>query len=106
MEQQPGRMENLVEPFNRRPYMKDNEDLFQNLFVFDMANNHMGDVEHGIKIINELRKVTAAFDFQCAVKFQYRDIDTFIHPAYKNSFEFKYVKRFQETRLSDDELFI
>lgn len=85
--------------------MKHKEDLFQNLFVFDMANNHMGDAEHGVRIINELREATAAFDFQCAVKFQYRDLDTFIHPGYKDSFEFKYVKRFQETRLSDDELF-
>lgn len=85
--------------------MKDKKDLFQNLFVFDMANNHMGDVEHGIRIINELREATAAFDFLFAVKFQYRDLDTFIHPSYKNSFEFKYVKRFQATRLSDGELF-
>lgn len=85
--------------------MKDKEGLFENLFVFDMANNHMGDVKHGIRIINELHEVTAAFDFLCAIKFQYRDLDTFIHPSYKDSFEFKYVKRFQETRLSDDELF-
>lgn len=85
--------------------MKDKENFFQNLFVFDIANNHMGDAEHGIKIINELRKATAVFDFPCAVKFQYRDLDTFIHPNYKDRFEFKYVKRFQETRLSDAELF-
>ena len=84
--------------------MKDKNNLFQNLFVFDMANNHMGDVEHGMRIIRELHSATAEFDFPCAVKFQYRDLDTFIHPEYKSSFEFKYVKRFQETRLSDDEL--
>ena len=84
--------------------MIDQVDIFKNLFVFDMANNHMGDVEHGIKIIQELRCVTSEYDFLCAVKFQYRDIDSFIHPDYKNSFEFKYVKRFQETRLNDDEL--
>ncbi len=82
-----------------------NTEIFNNLFVFDMANNHMGDVEHGIRIINEIRKVTASFDFQYAVKFQYRDLDTFIHPSYKNNLEFKYIKRFQETQLSDDELF-
>lgn len=85
--------------------MKNEEDLFQNLFVFDMANNHMGDAEHGIKIIRDLYQVTKAFDFPCAIKFQYRDLDTFIHPAYKNDYEFKYVKRFQETRLNDDDLF-
>lgn len=82
-----------------------NRNLFQNLFVFDMANNHMGDVEHGLRIINELHIAAAEFAFPCAIKFQYRDLDTFIHPSYKDSFEFKYVKRFQETRLSDDELF-
>ena len=85
--------------------MKDKEDLFQNLFAFDIANNHMGDAGHGIRIINELREVTTAFDFPCAIKFQYRNLDTFIHPSYKNSSEFKYVKRFQETQLSDDDLF-
>jgi len=85
--------------------MKDKEALFQNLFVFDMANNHMGDVNHGIKIIDELHRVTKAFGFQCAIKFQYRDLDTFIHPDYKDRNEFKYVKRFQETRLNNDDLF-
>ena len=86
--------------------MNKKTEIFNNLFVFDMANNHMGDVEHGIRIINELCEVTSTFDFPCAIKFQYRDLDTFIHPRYKDSIEFKYVKRFQETRLSDDELFI
>jgi sialic acid synthase SpsE/mannose-6-phosphate isomerase-like protein (cupin superfamily) len=85
--------------------MGDRNDFFQNLFVLDMANNHMGDVEHGIRIINEFSEVVAEYKFQCALKFQYRDLDTFIHPDYKNSSEFKYVKRFQETRLKDDELY-
>ncbi len=26
------------------------------LFVFEMANNHMGDIEHGIRIVMELRR--------------------------------------------------
>ena len=85
--------------------MKDKKEFFQNLFVFDMANNHMGDVEHGIRIIHEIHKVVVGFDFNFAFKFQYRDLDTFIHPSYKDNFEFKYVKRFQETQLSNDELF-
>ena len=25
------------------------------LFIFEMANNHMGDLSHGIKIIRELK---------------------------------------------------
>ena len=85
--------------------MKNVKSLFQDLFVFDMANNHMGDLDHGLKIINELHNITIGSRFDCALKFQYRDLDTFIHPEYKENFDFKYVKRFQETRLSDNALF-
>lgn len=77
---------------------------FDNLFVFDMANNHMGDVNHGLRIIREFNAVCQGFDFPFAIKFQYRDLDTFIHPDYKNRFDFKYVKRFSETRLPDEDL--
>ena len=76
---------------------------FEKLFVFEMANNHMGDVEHGLRIIRELDKVRRDFAFTCAIKLQYRDLDTFIHPDYKNNYEFKYIKRFSETRLGDKE---
>ena len=31
------------------------------LFVFEMANNHMGDLSHGIKIVRELRKITKKY---------------------------------------------
>ena len=84
--------------------MKRDGILFQNLFVFDMANNHMGDMDHGIRIIDALQKAVEPFPFVCAMKFQYRALDSFIHPDYKKSFEYRYVKRFQETRLEDDAL--
>lgn len=74
---------------------------FNNLFVFEMANNHMGDVEHGLRIIREFGKIKEEFDFPCAIKFQYRDLDTFIHPDFKDRHDFKYIKRFSETRLSE-----
>lgn len=73
------------------------------LFIFEMANNHMGDVEHGLKIIRDIHKVSKDFDFNFAFKFQYRDLDTFIHPDYKDRMELKYIKRFSETRLSEEE---
>lgn len=73
------------------------------LFIFEMANNHMGDVNHGIRIVRELAEVTRDFDFKFGVKLQYRDLDTFIHPDFKNRMDVKYVKRFSETRLSGDE---
>jgi len=74
---------------------------FDNLFIFEVANNHMGDVSHGLNIIRGIHDVCKNFNFRFAFKFQYRDIDTFIHPDFKNRTDFKYVKRFQETRLSE-----
>jgi sialic acid synthase SpsE/mannose-6-phosphate isomerase-like protein (cupin superfamily) len=74
------------------------------LFILEMANNHMGDIKHGLKIIREFHNVTKNFDFNFAFKFQYRDIaGTFIHPDYKNRMDLKYIKRFSETKLSQAE---
>jgi sialic acid synthase SpsE/mannose-6-phosphate isomerase-like protein (cupin superfamily) len=79
-------------------------DMYNKLFVFEMANNHQGSVEHGKTIIRELKALTAEFDFQFAVKLQYRNLETFIHPDYKNRQDIKYVKRFNETELKSDQL--
>jgi sialic acid synthase SpsE/quercetin dioxygenase-like cupin family protein len=72
------------------------------LFVFEMANNHMGSVEHGLRILREVAEVVEPFRdrFDFAFKLQYRDLDTFIHLDYRESNEFKYIKRFSATRLS------
>jgi sialic acid synthase SpsE/mannose-6-phosphate isomerase-like protein (cupin superfamily) len=78
-------------------------DLFKDLFIFEMANNHMGDVKHGLKIIGDFHKVSRGFPFNFAFKFQYRDLETFIHPDYKGRQDIKYVKRFTETRLTEKE---
>ena len=69
------------------------------LFVFEMANNHMGSLEHGLRIIREIHAACQGFPFRFGFKLQYRDLDTLIHPAYRNRTDLKYVKRFSETRL-------
>ncbi|MEG0961774.1 MAG: N-acetylneuraminate synthase family protein [Lachnospiraceae bacterium] len=78
------------------------------LFIFEMANNHQGSVEHGIKIVEELKKVSEPYEpyFDFAVKFQYRDLDTFIREDYKNRNDIKNVKRFKETRLNKEQFAI
>jgi sialic acid synthase SpsE/mannose-6-phosphate isomerase-like protein (cupin superfamily) len=72
------------------------------LIIFEMANNHMGDIDHAYNMINEYSKILNSFKdtFDFAWKFQFRNLDTFIHPKYKNNLEHKYVKRFLETNLS------
>ena len=73
------------------------------LFIFEMANNHMGSVEHGLRIVRAMHEVAKDFPFNFGVKLQYRDIDTFIHPDYKGRTDLKFVKRFSETRLTWEE---
>ena len=74
------------------------------LIVLEMANNHQGDLQHAKKIINEFSKFVDKYKetFSFAMKFQYRDLDSFIHPNFKNS-DLKFVQRFETTKLSDDE---
>ena len=62
------------------------------LIIFEMANNHMGDEDFGLDIINSFGKFVEQYpDFKFAFKFQFRDIPTFIHPDYQNKNEIKYV---------------
>lgn len=75
--------------------------LTQPLFVLEMANNHMGDIDHGLRVIREFGAVCRGYpEFSFAFKLQYRDLDTFIHPAMQGRDDIKYIKRFSETRLS------
>lgn len=78
-----------------------NKNLFDRLFIFELANNHSGDVVHGLKIIKEVAAVAKKYPFNFAFKFQYRDLPTFIHPDYQGRADLKYVKRFSETALTE-----
>jgi sialic acid synthase SpsE/quercetin dioxygenase-like cupin family protein len=73
------------------------------LFIFEMANNHMGDLDHGLRMIREFGEVASRFDFRFAFKFQFRHLDTFIHPDYAQRTDLKYIKRFKETALTPDD---
>ena len=64
------------------------------LFVFEIANNHMGDVNHGRRIIRDFSAVAKEFGiFRFAFKLQYRDLDTFIHPRCRGREDVLYIKR-------------
>jgi sialic acid synthase SpsE/mannose-6-phosphate isomerase-like protein (cupin superfamily) len=73
------------------------------LIILDVANNHSGSVEHGKKIINEVSRVSNKFSFKVAVKFQYRHLDSFIHPKYKSREDLPIIKRFESTKLNDQQ---
>jgi sialic acid synthase SpsE/mannose-6-phosphate isomerase-like protein (cupin superfamily) len=77
-----------------------NQFSFENLFIYDLANNHQGDPQHAANIIREVGRVNKAAGARGAFKFQFRQLETFIHPDFKARTDHKYVKRFKETELS------
>ena len=58
-------------------------ELFGNLFVLEMANNHWGSAERGLKLIHDHAVVVRYNNVKAAIKLQFRDIDQFIHPEFK-----------------------
>jgi N-acetylneuraminate synthase len=75
---------------------------FKDLFVLDMANNHQGDVKHGLNIVRSFAKVVKDRKARAALKFQFRQLETFIHPDHQKDSDHKQVQRFMSTRLLRD----
>jgi N-acetylneuraminate synthase len=77
--------------------------IFNNLHIFEMANNHQGSVDHGRAVIREMGALAKEFGIRAAVKLQYRDLDTFIHPDFlteEGRKKVKHIDRFLGTRLT------
>lgn len=61
-----------------------NKNIFDNLFVLELANNHWGDLERGKEIVRQFAKVVKENNVRAAIKLQFRDTDNFIHKDFKN----------------------
>ncbi len=75
--------------------------IFENLHIFEMANNHQGDVAHGMKIIDAAARLAREHRVRAAVKLQFRELDSFIHPTAKGRDDIMHIPRFESTRLDD-----
>lgn len=76
---------------------------FNDLFVLDLANNHQGSVEHGRTIIERCADAVAKCDVRAGIKFQFRNLDTFVHVDHISGSDNKHVPRFLSTRLNWDQ---
>ncbi len=77
--------------------------IFNDLFVLEMANNHLGKVDRGLKIISEFGQIVRYNNVRATIKLQIRDVDTFIHKDYRNRSDIRYIKKTLDTRLSKDQ---
>ncbi len=80
------------------------KDIFEELFVLEMANNHLGSLERGLKIVAEFAQVVRFNNVRATIKLQFRDVDSFIHRDFIDRKDLRYVKKTLETRLSDEDL--
>ena len=77
--------------------------IFEDLFVLELANNHWGRVERGLKIINSFSQVVRFNNVRAAIKLQFRDVDHFISPDFKGRDDIRYVKKTLATKLEKHE---
>jgi sialic acid synthase SpsE len=84
-----------------RPSQRDRE-IFENLFVLEAANNHWGDLERGKKIVSDYGRVVRYNSVKAAIKFQFRDVDNFIHDDFKGNKDIRYISKTEATKLTKE----
>jgi N-acetylneuraminate synthase len=78
--------------------------MFEDLFVLEMANNHLGSVERGLKIVDVYSRVVRFNNVRASIKIQLRNVDTFIHKDFRHRTDIRYIKKTLDTRLRPDEI--
>ena len=75
------------------------KEIFENLFVLELANNHWGNLERGKKIIRDHGSIVRFNNVKAAIKLQFRDVEDFIHPSFRGDEQLRYVKKTEDTKL-------
>jgi len=78
-------------------------DIFDELFVLEVANNHLGDLQRGLKIISNYAQVVRFNNVRAAIKLQLRDVDSFIHRDFRHRDDIRYIKKTLDTRLQTED---
>lgn len=83
--------------------MNKKSQIFEGLFVLEMANNHWGSVDRGLKIITDYSRIVRFNNVRAAIKLQFRDVDAFIHKDFRQCSDIRYIKKNLDTQLSKEE---
>jgi sialic acid synthase SpsE len=79
-------------------------DFFEELFVLEMANNHWGKVERGLKIIADFSRIVRFNNIRATIKLQFRDVDNFIHKDFRSRMDIRYIKKTIDTQMPKEDL--
>lgn len=77
--------------------------IFEDLFVLELANNHWGRLERGLKIITDYARIVRFNNVRAAIKLQFRDVDAFIHQDFRDRHDIRYIKKTLDTRMAKEE---
>lgn len=77
--------------------------IFEDLFVLELANNHQGRLDRGLRIVTDFSRIVRFNNVKAAIKLQFRDVDAFIHKTFRERTDIRYIKRTLETRLAKAE---
>jgi N-acetylneuraminate synthase len=74
-------------------------DIFEDLFVLEMANNHLGKLERGLAIVDKFSKIVRFNNVRATIKIQLRDVNTLIHVNYRQREDIRYIKKTLHTAM-------
>ena len=83
--------------------MSINRDVFEDLFVLEMANNHWGRLDRAIKIVDDFSKVVKYNNVRASLKVQLRDVESFVHKDYSTLAYNRYIKKTIDSKMSQDD---
>lgn len=83
--------------------MSINRDIFDELFVLELANNHWGSLERGLKIITDFSRIVRFNNVRASIKLQFRDVDNFIHRDFRDRTDIRYIKKTLDTKMTEDD---
>src|SRR5476651_2102463 len=68
-----------------------------------MTNNHLGNLERGLKIVHDHAHIVRFNNVRAAIKLQFRDVDSFVHKDFRCRTDIRYIRRVCETRLKKED---
>lgn len=80
------------------------KEIFEDLFVLELANNHWGKLDRGLKIIRDFARVVRLNEVRASIKLQFRDVDSFIHEDFRDRADVRYIKKTLDTQLAWEDL--
>jgi len=78
--------------------------IFDDLFVLELANNHWGSLDRGLKIVRDFAQIVSSNGIRASIKLQFRDVDSFVHRDFRHRDDLRYIKKTIDTHLSWAEL--